>query len=297
MGFTSIRSKSPDGIKSAITSKLKGLKNAGCSLRSILAHNFWPLIWALFSLHGVRMISLPDTVFIAFGVVAAAIIAGVFSYINLVSVKESKVSEFRQDWINDLRKEISEYISAARALMEKLRHDNHGQMISKQDFMAKKNNHGDLYNQMLNSKVSILLRINDKEKEEKIKKMNNEFLSLIENINTDFESSKFDYAEEKIETLISKSRDLLKYEWNRARDGELGYRVTKFAALTTVGLSIAFLVVVAILKISPITPNDSEPTPIKEALEKIEQSVEKEHNNSLKPPASQAGTPGKPAAP
>ena len=248
-------------------------------------------------LHGVRMISLPDTVFIAFGVVAASIIAGVFSYINLVSVKESKVSEFRQDWINDLRKEISEYISAARALMERLRHDNYGQMIPKQVVMAKKNNHGDLYNQMLNSKVSILLRINDKEKKEKIKAMNNEFLSLVENIHNGFESAEFGNAEDKIETLISKSRELLKYEWNRARDGELGYRVTKFAALTTIGLSITFLVVVAILKISPLTPNDSEPTPLKETLEKIEQSVDKEHNNSLKPPAPQVGTPGKPGAP
>ncbi|TVU84726.1 MULTISPECIES: hypothetical protein [Pseudoalteromonas] len=243
------------------------------------------------------MISLPDTVFIAFGVVAAAIIAGVFSYINLVSIKESKVSEFRQDWINNLRKEISEYISAARALMEKLRHDNHRQMIPRQDFMAKKNNHGDLYNQMLNSKVSILLRINDKEKEEKVKTMNNEFLSLVESIHNDFESAEFGNAEEKIETLISKSRELLKHEWNRARDGEKGYRVTKLAALTTVGLSIAFLVTVAILKISPATPNNSEPTQIKEILEKVEQSIDKEHNNSLKSPAPQAGTPGKPVAP
>jgi hypothetical protein len=243
------------------------------------------------------MISLPDTVFIAFGVVAAAIIAGVFSYINLVSIKESKVSEFRQDWINDLRKEISEYISATRALMEKLRHDNHRQMLSKQGFMAKKNNHGDLYNQMLNSKVSILLRINDKEKEEKIKAINDEFLSLVENIHNDFESAEFANAEEKIETLISKSRELLKHEWNRARDGELGYRVTKYAAITTLGLSIAFLVVAAILKISPLAPNNPKPTPKKEVLEKVEQPVVKEHNNSLKPPAPQAGTSGKPAVP
>jgi hypothetical protein len=243
------------------------------------------------------MISLPDTVFIAFGVVVAAIIAGVFSYINLVSIKESKVSEFRQDWINDLRKEISEYISATRALMEKLTHDNYRQMLPKQAFMAKKNNHGDLYNQMLNSKVSILLRINEKEKEAKIKAMNNAFLSLVENIHNDFESAEFPNAEEKIETLISKSRELLKYEWNRARDGELGYRFTKYAALTTIVLSIAVLVAFAILKISPPTPNNPKPTPKKEVLEKVEQPVVKEHNNSLKPPAPSAGTSGKPASP
>lgn len=244
------------------------------------------------------MINLPDTVFIAFGVVTAAVIAGVFSYINLVSVKESKVSEFRQNWINDLRKELSEYISATRSLIEKLRHDNHRQMIPRQDFMAKKNNHGDLYNQMLNSKTSILLRINDKEKEKAIKALNNEFLSLVEEIHNDFESAEFDKSEEKIETLISKSRELLKYEWNRARDGERGYRTAKNAALTTVMLSIAFLVVVAILKVSPATPATQNPVPTLEPLKKEEQPViNKEHNSSLKPPAQQAGTPGKLAGP
>ena len=235
------------------------------------------------------MISLPDTVFIAFGVVAAAIIAGVFSYINLVSVKESKVSEFRQYWINDLRKEISEYISSVRALMEKLRHDNHGQMIPKHVFMAKKNNHGDLYKQMLNSKTSILLRINDKEKKQKIKEMNHELLSLVEEVHDDFESSEFDNAEEKIESLVNKSRELLKYEWNRARDGEKWYRVTKFAALATIGVSITFLIVVAVLKISPASTAPSQETNgLPKLLEKIEPSGNQEHNNSSKSPAPQA---------
>ncbi|AEV27735.1 hypothetical protein Dsui_3405 [Azospira oryzae PS] len=243
------------------------------------------------------MIYLPDTVFVAFGVVSAAIIAGIFSYINLVSVKESKVSEFRQSWINDLRQELSEYISATRSLIEKLRYENGGQFIPKQYFMAKKNNHGALYNQMLNSKTSILLRINDKEKQESIKKLNNEFLALVEGIHEDFESAEFSKSEEKIETLISKSREVLKYEWNRARDGERGYRYAKNIALITVALSIAFLVIVAILKISPAAPVDQKTTPTVEPLKKAEQSVNKEYNNSLKPPVQHVGVPSKPVAP
>ena len=62
------------------------------------------------------MINLPDTVFIAFGVVSAAIIAGVFSYINLVSVKESKVSEFRQNWIKRKRGRI--YLQHGMTVLE-----------------------------------------------------------------------------------------------------------------------------------------------------------------------------------
>ncbi|MEH8021119.1 hypothetical protein [Rheinheimera metallidurans] len=243
------------------------------------------------------MISLPDTVFIAFGVMAAAIIAGVFSYINLISLKESKVSEFRQSWINDLRKEIAEYTSSVRTLIEKLRHENHGQFISKQAFMAKKNSHIELYNDILNSKNSILLRINDKEKEQKIKDINDRFLSLVEEVHNDFESAELGDAEEKIGSLINQSRELLKYEWDRARDGEKGYRTAKKTALATVGLSIIFLVVVAVLKITPAKPEAPEAIPVKESLEKAEPTGNQEHNNSLKSPAPQAGTSGQPAAP
>jgi hypothetical protein len=243
------------------------------------------------------MISLPDTVFIAFGVMAAAIIAGVFSYINLISVKESKVSEFRQNWINDLRKEIAKYTSSVRTLIEKLRYENHGQFIPKQEFMAKKNNHIELYNDILNSKNSILLRINDKEKEQKIKEINDRFLSLVEEIHNDFESSELGNAEEKIKSLIKQSRELLKYEWDRARDGEKSYRAAKKAALATVALSIFFLVVVAALKITPANPEAPETNPVKETLKKADSVGNQEHNNSLKSPAPQAGTPGKPTAP
>lgn len=184
--------------------------------------------------------------------------------------------------------------------MEQLRHDNHRQMIAREAFMAKKNNHGELYNQMLNAKTSILLRINDKEIKQEIKKLNNEFLSLVEEIHKEFECAAFDQSEEKIEILIGKSRELLKYEWDRARDGERGYRVAKNVALMTVVLSVAFLLIVAVAKISPATSETSvtqKPVPLVGALKKEEQSVNKEHNNQLESPAPQAETRGKPAAP
>ncbi|WP_044175801.1 hypothetical protein, partial [Photobacterium damselae] len=46
------------------------------------------------------------------GALFTAMIAGFFAFINLISSKEQKVSEFRQDWINQLRDAISEYISS-----------------------------------------------------------------------------------------------------------------------------------------------------------------------------------------
>ena len=57
------------------------------------------------------MDTLPGQLFVAVGAIIAALIAGAFSYFNLVSSKEAKVSEFRQEWINALRSEISMYVS------------------------------------------------------------------------------------------------------------------------------------------------------------------------------------------
>ncbi|MBF6028543.1 hypothetical protein ICY20_12440 [Pseudomonas sp. P115] len=59
---------------------------------------------------------IPSTVFVAFGVIVAALLTGVFSIMNLVGAKENKVSEFRLAWIDGLRNEIAEYTSAAQEL-------------------------------------------------------------------------------------------------------------------------------------------------------------------------------------
>ncbi|MCG8291973.1 hypothetical protein [Pseudomonas entomophila] len=60
--------------------------------------------------------SIPPTVFVAFGVITAALLTGVFSITNMVSAKENKVSEFRLAWIDGLRNEIAEYASAAQEI-------------------------------------------------------------------------------------------------------------------------------------------------------------------------------------
>lgn len=50
-------------------------------------------------------------IYIYFGTIVAAMITGAVAYITLVVNKENYVSNFRQDWINSLREEISTFIS------------------------------------------------------------------------------------------------------------------------------------------------------------------------------------------
>ena len=62
------------------------------------------------------MDNVPTTIYIAFGAVVAAIITAVISIVSSVIAKESKISELRQYWINDLRTELSQLISLVNKL-------------------------------------------------------------------------------------------------------------------------------------------------------------------------------------
>lgn len=63
------------------------------------------------------VVSLPATIYIAMGVVIAALLAGFFSYLTLISAKENKVSEFRLVWLDGLRDEISDFTAAIQCLL------------------------------------------------------------------------------------------------------------------------------------------------------------------------------------
>lgn len=52
--------------------------------------------------------SLPDA---AIGSISAALIGAFIGYLGLVIAKENKVSEFRQAWIDGLRKEVAEVVA------------------------------------------------------------------------------------------------------------------------------------------------------------------------------------------
>ena len=59
---------------------------------------------------------VPPTIFVAIGVFLAALIGGFFSYLNMITQKENKVSEFRREWIDELRNQIALYTSSIQNL-------------------------------------------------------------------------------------------------------------------------------------------------------------------------------------
>ena len=60
---------------------------------------------------------VPIQAYFALGAIFAALIAGFFSYLNLIISKESKISEFRQDWVDHLRTEIGNYAASVNAFI------------------------------------------------------------------------------------------------------------------------------------------------------------------------------------
>ncbi|WPN21777.1 hypothetical protein [Pseudomonas marginalis] len=171
--------------------------------------------------------AFPENIFVPIGVVSAALIAGGIAYAGFISTKESKVSEFRQNWINELREEIATYVSRVDALIEHVTKANTGMSFSLQKRMSVKLDHSELYSEMLKSRISILLRINNKEKAPQDFQRNEAFLNLVESIYQKFEGGKFPDVYSDIESLTGVSRSLLKHEWDRVRDGESRFQGAK----------------------------------------------------------------------
>jgi len=89
-----------------------------------------------------------------------------------------------------------------------------------------------------------VLRINDKEREKEDFERNEKFLQLIEQTYKNFEAMNSHEADEAIRLLISASREMLKHEWNRARDGEKKYQEAKVFSQWAIGTAGAILMAI-----------------------------------------------------
>lgn len=169
------------------------------------------------------------------GVVSAALIAGSLAFVGLITTKESKVSEFRQKWINDLRDEIAVFASCVDTLMEHIAKDNWRSMKDRSVMMQSKLGHSELYNKVEQSRISIILRINESEKDKSQRVTNKLFVRKINRISNTFERGDFVRTRELIKELVPLSKVILKHEWNRARDGEKWYLSAKTFAEWVIG--------------------------------------------------------------
>ncbi|WP_431674028.1 hypothetical protein [Rhizobium leguminosarum] len=168
---------------------------------------------------------------ISIGAVGAAAIAGLVSLLGLIIGKEQKVSEFRQAWIDELRKSFVAYLVNINAIGDALRLKKAGQPIDTSAFIA-------IYKSLNEASHGITLRVNATEAAAKaLMKSMSEFETLAEN-NASLTPEKLRDAEK---AFVGAATELLKFEWNRVKRGEEIFVVTKRIVCVVIVATLMFL--------------------------------------------------------
>jgi hypothetical protein len=167
------------------------------------------------------------------GIMFAAIVGGFFSFVSLVSSKEQKVSEFRQEWINGLRGDLSVFFSSARALCRTMQETRSPNTTDDdiQDFKFGKEKIGHMRLAGADALYRIKLRLNKKEsKHKELHHLLETAVKIQNRINID-KGRDYTEALDALERASDYSQDILKSEWERVKNGEPTYRYSKYFAV------------------------------------------------------------------
>lgn len=165
------------------------------------------------------MTSYPAHLLAPAATIAAAFIAGCVAFLVAVLSKEQKTSEFRQQWIDGLRTDISDVIGEV-TILAFLHSKKEGEPVLPGEL-------SDRYENLVKIRslvARIELRINPKE--------HRDFVDSLQALKraTDEKSNFHD----EVDALTIESQKLLKKEWNVVKSGELTFRATKVAAAALV---------------------------------------------------------------
>lgn len=185
--------------------------------------------------------TIPATVFVALGAIIAALLAGFFSFVSLVSAKENKVSEFRLDWINGLREEIAEFTAAAQELgrinsfkLFPIKKDTpESELSSRQEYFKETK---DMISKAVENLSRIQLRLNP---EDILKNPESSEAKLMEALATARNltiKGDLDDILTSCNNVRLAAAPILKNTWNLVKLGEPGYRsIRKYALYTVAG--------------------------------------------------------------
>ena len=185
-------------------------------------------------------------VWVAIAAVTAASISAIISVVNMVISKDQKTTDFRQEWINSLRNEISNLIAFAKSVKSQgsiIGYINAKEKIEDEaikHMMDAVKNHSKDKN---NSHTKILLYLNPKEHGDMIDLVNE--LANIASLSNKTENEK---VKEQCDNVIKEAQGILKKEWKRVKRGEVTFYLTKYILI----VSMSSILFVALLKIAGI---------------------------------------------
>jgi hypothetical protein len=203
----------------------------------------------------------PMQLVVPVGAILAAAITATVSFVSLVVSKEQKVSEFRQAWIDALRKEIAEFASSARRISSEQSVIDLKAMSGKiADTIAAHNEsvlRADPFHanrlQMAQAYYAIRLRLNPDEADHTAVLRGLD--KVYETLSSESDATRFDKTVEGLDHVASEAQRVLKREWNRVKDGEPRYqRAVLVARRMGIWLAIFLGVLVVLAAVRTIYP-------------------------------------------
>lgn len=156
--------------------------------------------------------------------IIAAIIAGAVAFFSLIISKEQSVSEFRQQWIDELRKDIAIIVGLVyRVYRDSITKKNDDQKILWDELKS----HFTRSNRVI---ARIRLRLNPNEERKEEKQATNDVLKALDDLESIFGSAdpQYDQLPTISKKLVTDAQVILKENWDRVREGEPVYRRTKW---------------------------------------------------------------------
>jgi hypothetical protein len=160
----------------------------------------------------------------------AAIIAAVLGFVGLVIAKENKTSEFRQQWIDSLRQDLSDYIAAVRLIAQSHKqfaaipqpHEGHVELADQLK---------EVYLASSSSLARIRLRLNPDDRDPKLKELNLQLLKRVKEAQDALAAADYPQALRITNHLHEQAGPVLKLEWSRVKRGEWIYQLAKWGTL------------------------------------------------------------------
>ena len=216
------------------------------------------LSMVLGSEHGIpnEMMDLPPTSLVMIGSIGAAMITGLFSYVNLIGTKEQNISKIRADWIQGLTGSLAVLFSEVELLLRLVESEVRGKSngLDAKELGVFRNTHKDEYRRLNEAFCLVRLRLDGTR--------HAAILELVNKLHQEFYGSCTNLAEltELQETLTSKTQILGQEVWTQIKTGDAQFRHLKTAIivmLVTAVLAGGVLIAGHILKNQAAKTNDS----------------------------------------
>lgn len=170
------------------------------------------------------MIKLPDA---AIGSIIAAMIAGFVFFLGLVISKDQKISEFRQAWIDALRRDASTLIVNANVIAGF--RATSGSEVTPHELFRETNKNYMLINE---AEASITMRLNPNEASSKVVlETMKELEAILDHNKTDMDYDLLTITQKR---LLVRMNEVFKIEWKRVKRGEPIYLVAKIGVISIV---------------------------------------------------------------